>query len=753
MHSYNYRLRLMGLLFAACLMAVSASARPGWSKPLDVPLPDGTTITLLMHGDEFLNFITTADGYTVVKHADGYYHYAERQADGTLAPTAVVARNAAERTAEEQAFLSTIKPRIRPDMTKSQRALKEGAARLYGTSPWTLSANTATTAPDGPRKVLGGRIDYSKFHGLVILVEFTDRKFLREDANSFYQDLTSKENLKGFYDAKGENYTEIDGSVRDYFYQNSLEQFSPSFDVVGPVQISYKSTDAGKNQNIYPLLRAALQVANDEVDYTQYDLNNDGHVDMVYFIFAGYGSYVQGNNENYIWPHASDLSGYSLWQGLRFDGMRFSRYACSVEIQDLEALADKHQNLDGIGTMCHEFSHVLGLADHYDTDYEQNGQADHPGAWDIMASGADYNNGYTPAGYNAYERYTLGFAPLQTIDVAGKYELEPFITSNQFYRIATGTKKEFFYIENRQKTGWDRFLPGHGLLVWRVDSTNTNVWENNTVNADDSHLYYELLKARPEKSMGSAYVPFPGAGNVVDLTSDGNPALLSWAGQEAVVDLFDIYERTDGTIIFNAGKNLYESVVEDFELMAYTSDNATAQPGVFTSWDLDKATIASVAAEGLGNGERVAKLNRSGSITTAAMQKPLRNLSFQVWAGSQQVRISLRENSSGSWKTVKNIDGQTQLTLKKNETATPTYMLNLPEGTQLQIQMVATSTAAVAYVDDLKLGYGDATMSGIADATADSPAASASAYNLRGQRVDSGYRGIVVRNGRKTLVK
>lgn len=733
------------LLVMMVVTTLHSWARPGWQKPVAVPQPDGTTVTLLMHGDEFLNFMTTTDGYTVVKGADGFYHYADKR-DGQLVPTGVVARDAADRTDSQLQFLATRQRYMRPEMTPSQIQLKEDASRLYTATVWDGSRKA-------PAKVLGGRIDYSKFKGLVILVEFTDRQFLREDALAFYQDLTSKKDMKGYYDASGEHYTEIDGSVRDYFYQNSMGMFDPTFDVVGPVSIPFASTYPEKDKNVYTILKEALAAANDQVNYRSYDLDNNGYVDMVYFIFAGYGSYMQGNNENYIWPHASDLTWYSRYQGLRYDGMGFSRYACSVEIQDFEAAAASHQTLDGIGTMCHEFGHVLGLADHYDTDYEKNGQAEHPGPWDIMAGGTDYNGGYTPAGYNAYERYSLGFAPLQTIDVAGKYELEPFNTSNQFYRIATGTKKEFFYVENRQKTGWDRFLPGHGLLVWRVDSTNSNVWEDNTVNASASHMYFELLKARPERGMGTAYVPFPGAGNVADLTHDGNPALLSWAGQEAALDLFDIYERPDGTIIFNAGKNLYEGTMEDFEQMAYTNEDASAQPGVFTAWDLDKAVIASVAAEGLGNGERVAKLNRSGSITTADMEKPLRNLSFQVWSGAQQVRISLRENSSGSWKTVRNTEGQTQLTLKRNDTATLSYKLNLPVGTRLQIQMVATSAAAVAYVDDLKLSYDDASLSGIADVTTDSSAHAKATYNMSGQRVADGYRGIVVSNGRKTLVK
>ena len=733
------------LLVMMVVTTLHSWARPGWQKPVAVPQPDGTTVTLLMHGDEFMNFMTTTDGYTVVKGADGFYHYADKR-DGQLVPTGVVARDAADRTDSQLQFLATRQRYMRPEMTPSQIQLKEDASRLYTATVWDGSRKA-------PAKVLGGRIDYSKFKGLVILVEFTDRQFLREDALAFYQDLTSKKDMKGYYDASGEHYTEIDGSVRDYFYQNSMGMFDPTFDVVGPVSIPFASTYPEKDKNVYTILKEALAAANDQVNYRSYDLDNNGYVDMVYFIFAGYGSYMQGNNENYIWPHASDLTWYSRYQGLRYDGMGFSRYACSVEIQDFEAAAASHQTLDGIGTMCHEFGHVLGLADHYDTDYEKNGQAEHPGPWDIMAGGADYNGGYTPAGYNAYERYSLGFAPLQTIDVAGKYELEPFNTSNQFYRIATGTKKEFFYVENRQKTGWDRFLPGHGLLVWRVDSTNNDVWDNNTVNCNPEHSYYELLKAVPGKTYYSGYTPFPGAGNVTDVTADSPTPLLSWAGQEAVVDLYDIFEHSDGSIIFNAGKNLYSSQTENFEQMDYTTTDAVALQGVFTNWNLDKTIIANAATEGYGNGEHVARMNRSGVMTTAVFNEPLRDLSFQVWCGDLPAKITLRENSSGRWQKVKTNEGLSTISLKKGDSMTCIYHLRLPAGAQLQIQMQATSADAVAYVDDLVLTYDNPELSGINDIKGGDNACQTKTFNLRGQRVDGGYRGIVVRGGKKYVVR
>ena len=737
--SYSYML----ILFMLTLTTLQTWARPGWQKPVDVIQPDGTTVTLLMHGDEFLHFMTTTDGYTVVRGADGYYRYAQRM-DGQLHATDFVANNPEARTAAERSFLSGQQKMLCPDMTPAQQQLREHASTLY-------SRTLTTGSGQGQRKLLGKRFDYSKFKGLVLLVEFNDRQFLRDDANAFYCDLTSKKDLKGFYDNKGENYTECFGSVRDYFRDNSLGIFDPTFDVVGPLKIDYNATDA---KNMYSLIVAALRAANDQVDYKDYDLDGDGAVDMVYFIFAGYGSHMQGNNSDYVWPHASDLSWYSRAYGLKFDGMSFSRYACSVEFIDWEQFADVHQNLDGIGTMCHEFSHVLGLADHYDTDYEKSGgQTAHPGDWDIMAGGADFENGFRPVGYNAYERYSLGFADAQPLDVEGTYTLKPFNTENEFYLLTTDTKGEKFYLENRQKQGWDLYLPGHGLLVWRVDSTSNTVWNNNTVNCNPKHMYYELMTAVPSKGISSAFVPFPGQGNVIDFTYDSDPALITWAGTEATLDLYDITESEDGIITFRAGKDLYDNLIEDFEKMDVTTADEKDLQGAFCQWNLTKATIEE-PADSMGNGSRVVKMQRSGVLISSPMPKPVRRVAFKFWNGDQQVKVALRYNTGDKWITVKNVLGLQQTTVNKNSGETSfLFYPAIPQGAKMAIQVLATSTKAAAYVDDLEVMFGEEDLSGIEQLPAANHSADGAAYNVAGQRVTDGYRGIVIQNGKKTVRK
>lgn len=736
--------------------SASLFARPGYSKPVDVKQPDGTTVTLMMRGDEYLSFMTTTDGFTVVKGSDGFYRYAQKSDDGKLVETNIVAKNPAERTSAETMFLSSQKKSIAPKMTKEALEFKQSVSKMTDNPLLGRMENSAA----GKNRAIWNRIDYSKFKGLVILVEWNDKKFLSSDPQSFYQKLVNQENYTD--DTKTNYPVNVEGSVKDYFYQNSMGVFKPTFDVVGPVTINRScyypwpkkngQINPQYNSNMINILKDVMNAVNNDVDFSEYDLDNNGHIDMVYIIFAGYGSYVQGNNEKYLWPHANDYTSYASWYGLRWDNKYFGRYACSVEIQDYEGYADQHKNLDGIGTMCHEFSHVLGLADHYDTDYEESGgESRHPGEWDVMAGGADHNYGLTPVGYSSYERYNLGFTELQTIDVAGNYELEPFNTSNKFYMLKTGTKDEVFYIENRQNQGWDRFLPGHGMLIWRVDETNPQIWQHNEVNVNPSRLYLELLSSRADKDINNAYSAFPGASGTIDITSTGTPALRSFQGPAAAFDLYDITETTDGKITFKAGKDLYQTVIEDFESTPVTTADATDLNGKLFKWNLTNALISD-------QNSHVLQLKRNGTAESSVLDKKIRYFSLKLNNGAQKIRftVNYRANADDKWKPLKTSDGKTAVEIAKNSSDVELrYVQPVEAGCQLQFLMQSTSSSAssaVAYIDDIVFSVADVTETGITDVKY-SGINDASIYNLSGQKVNANYKGVVIKDGKKILVK
>ena len=694
-------------------------------------------ITLCLRGDEFLSFTTTIDGYTVVKGADGFYRYAEKGADGQLTATGVIARNPEARTNQDLSFLAARKKMVAPKMSESSHQMKDMAAQLY--NPLYRKDALSHRSPTSIWKP----INYENFKGLVVLVEWKDCQFTIANPQSFYQKLTNESNLS---DTSKKHYpVDINGSARDYFRDNSMGIFDPTFDVVGPVTIDYSCTyPTPKDENgivsdgwferIINIIKAVMKEVDSTIDFTQYDMDNNGTIDMVYFIFAGYGSYVQGNDYHYLWPHANDFSSFSSWYGMQYDGKKFGRYACSVEIQDLESQKAQHQYLDGIGTMCHEFSHVLGLADHYDTNYEENGQSNDPGLWDVMAAGADFNYGLTPVGYNAFERHVLGFAEPQELTEAGSYSLEAFATGNQAYILKTGSKDDDFYLENRQKEGWDRFLPGHGLFVWRADTSKPSVWRNNTVNCDANHNYFALVTTAPN------------SGKVVDMTSTTNPALVSWAGQPAVIDLWDIAEE-GGVVTFTAAKDLYQFVTEDFEQSPLSESGAIGVQGVYCTWDLNNSSIEQQ------DGSNVVKMLRTGTLTSSVFENGIRSLAFTVKNGTEKVKFYLRVSTDGvNFTNLKNADGKTTVDIKKNEEVSIIYR-DIPANSKIQFAMAATSSSAYCYLDNITATFYDNEIpTGISEVHGSGFKVNGY-YNLNGQRLITPSKGLYIVNGKKVVVK
>ena len=727
---------------ASCMVVWGIPARPGQMK---ITQPDGTKLTIELHGDEYRHFTTTADGYTVVKADDGFYYYAVK--NGTeLAASQFVARDAENRSAEEKGFLLTTRKGIMADMTAAQKEFQERGRSLWGRPMMKAPGATPSKA----------RYDYSKFKGLIVLIEWNDRKFSRDNTKEMFEQMVNQKNYTGYQDDLMGKYVTCTGSVTDYFSDNSNGIFQPQFDIVGPVQVNYSCTSTNGGSNLYPVINAAFQQIDSNVNFADYDIDNDGRVDMVYFIFAGYASSTQGNNNKYVWPHASTLAFFS---NLRYDGKRFGRYACSTEFDGAEAY--NMVDLCGIGTICHEFSHVLGLADHYDADYEEGGgQSYDPGTWDIMAGGNNNNSSRTPAGYNAYEKYTLGFMPTpEALEMAGNsYRLEPLNTSNKAYRINSKQDKEFFLIENRQKTGWDAALPGHGMLVWRVDSTNISAWQANAVNNDPTHNYFELVRATPNGKGDTQGDPFPGSGMFVDLTNDSEPAnLLSWAGLRSDITLTKINENNDIITFVTSGPD-EDSEIENFEAIALGTSSGDAVEGQFCNWTFDKVEIAKTTDD-FGFGEQMLAMNHNGILASSTIEKPIRYITFKTYNSSNgQVRItfSIMKPGSTKWTILKEASNSgNNVTLKKNEAANLRYVLNEKAGTSFRIQHLATSNNAVTYIDNIKVYFEDpgSIATGIQEIVSPGRDDDAPCYNLSGQRVSPDTKGIIIRNGKKFINK
>ncbi len=566
-------------------------ARPAHQGTKQVTQPDGSVVTIRLVGDEYLHYNVTADGYSLVRRDDGAYVYARLNVEGQLEPTSMLAHDAGERSASERGYLQAVGHLVPLPTVQAEQMRRQNRAQRVRT----LSQRRAS------------RYDYSKFRGLVVLVEYNDCPFRYDDYADIMDGMINDDNYTGNSRTNIPAYgIRCTGSVRDYYRDNSSGVFVPSFDVVGPVKVNRSQYYASKTLNATQLMIDACTAADPEVNFADYDVDSDGKVDMIYFIFSGLGSYIEGNDSRLLWPHQYDIS-YS--RTVRKDGVKLGRYACSTELFG----STDWSVLEGIGTICHEFSHVLGLPDFYDTanlyEYEE---CVTPSSWSVMANGADYNYGRTPCCFSLFERYALGFAQPTLIEEPGSFSLEGLQASNTGYRLNTPVSREFFFLENRQRTKWDSALPGHGMLIFRVDSTSTSPWEYNTVNDNPDHPYYELLRAGGVKSdaysisAGTASDPFPGTRSVRTINNETSPSLKTWSGMLNNLALRNIREN-DGVITFDAyavnaltgvsfGSDEYKLSVGTKQQLVVLRDPESAPCEL--SFASDNKSVATVDADG-----------------------------------------------------------------------------------------------------------------------------------------------------------
>lgn len=515
------KLCLLACLFALCGSSVlAAPARPG---KIVYRQPDGTTVTVSLCGDERFHYYVSEDGFALLPDAGRTLRYAELSADGTVKATGMAANDIARRGAAEAGYVGAIdKAAISKGLAKSyEKAVKAAAAKpTRSAAPGEIASTFPTTG---------------EIRGVIILAEFTDKKFSRDDINEVYSSMANDEGYSGPY---------ASGSIRDYFTAQSSGKFTPTFDVIGPVELPRESAYYASFEIASQLMIDACTAADEttDADFSKYDYNGDGYVDFVFVVFAGYGQ-AQGGGADCVWPQAVDLT-YESWN--TYDGLWLSQSACSCELQGYEG-----GMIDGIGTFCHEFSHILGLPDIYDPAYSGM-----PGMlnWDIMDIGLYNGDSRTPAGYTAMDRYTVGWIEPTVLDApATDVELRPLSEANEAYFIVCGENNDEYYtLENRQLRGWDMALPGHGLIISHVHYV-PSLWSSNRVNTTSSG--YEHVALVPADNMATSNTmdgdPFPGTGGNTSFTDTTYPA-ASWHTSDAAVDcpITNIREE-DGIIKFD----------------------------------------------------------------------------------------------------------------------------------------------------------------------------------------------------------
>ena len=522
-------------------------AIPAYPKPLKVKQADGSWLTIQMRGDEHGHYVLTSDGIPLVFNArQKNYEYADWK-DGKVQASGIKAVEASERTAKVKAFVKS------QDKSAILESFKR--ARLQQLQQVLSSRrNVSLKASSNPQKEkLNNFPTIGEVHSLVILVQFADTKFstVGSDAHQFFNNML---NEPGFTYSNGAN-----GSARDFYLNSSNGRFQPQFDVIGPVTLPEKYSYYGANKGssvdnpvrLEEFVREACKLADPSVDFSQYDHNQDGFIDNIYFFYAGKGEADSGDG-NAIWPHSAYYSDIATQAGaaqtsLKLDGVEVGNYTCSNEINGTIITPQPA----GIGTFVHEFGHVLGLADHYDVNYGITTFA--PGYFDTMAQASYNNNGNTPAAFSAYERACLGWIDLTVLKngVDTLNVLPDLNDSNKAYVVPVGgtNDAEYFIMENRQQKGWDAFIPGHGMLLWHIDY-DAKAWEKNELNITADHQRVDIVEADKKLTDNTrAGDPFPGTSNVTQCN------LTSWAGGK-VMSLDDIEEK-DGVInLMLGGLNL-----------------------------------------------------------------------------------------------------------------------------------------------------------------------------------------------------
>lgn len=432
---------MLSMLFA---FGMAANAVPAKRIQKVITLANGTQVSVELRGDEYLSWWEGTDGtaYRTTATDENVFEAFDLEAQKPAA--------AARRARTEQGRVARL-------------------ARVK---------NSLKGADDKMRGLGGDHITYKGVKkGLVVLVDFKNKKFADGHDLEYYKNVI---NGKDFTDEE-EGYV---GSVRDYFLAQSNGQFELDFDVVGPVTMSknygYYGNDGAcqKDEKVYEMIKEASDAIQDQVNLKDYDWDGDGEADQVFFLYAGLGQ-ASGGSAGTIWPHESQLR-YWPCGVLSYSTGKINTYACANELQP-ETQGSSRYISAGIGTICHEFSHCLGFADMYDTS---GGGAYGMAVFDVMDQGSYNGNGFVPCNYTAFERIYAGWveaieldAPATVKDMKSVSDYgRPFIMYN--YK----NTNEYFLLENRQNTGWDKGLYGsNGLLIVHVNYVPSR-WINNTVN-------------------------------------------------------------------------------------------------------------------------------------------------------------------------------------------------------------------------------------------------------------------------------
>lgn len=510
------------LTIFVCLMLCSLTtwAAKAVSIPVQVRQADGSVITVILRGDEHINWYTTLDGVLLVQGADNNYYIGKVEKSGNLIATKQLAHEALTRS---QAERNLIAKQDKEKFFAYVNKIAEESENAYNNSPLTR----------GPIIDSGyGGVPYFPHTGspkaLVILAEFQDVPFTIQDTKRIFTNyLTNEDHFTETRYGQNQNYK----GVRGYFKDCSYGQFTPKFDVIGPVKLPKPQAVYGEgiHDRMDLLLPDVCEAVDDSVNFADYDANNDGMVDLVYVIYAGYSANYSGNKETDIWPKSSTVNISNT-----YDGKSIHRYGVSNELAGDENKTKGKEKINGIGLFCHEFSHTLGLPDIYAIDKKAKNQNDQGMEfWDLMDGGTEVRGGRVPASYLAWEREVMGWMKIDELKNDSSIKnLKSIDNGGKAYKIVNpNDSNEYIVLQSIQKgpwyQGWRDGTYGKGLLAYRIS------YLSNKVNVFD---FPNNVKGKPR------VIPIPADGKI--LAADSAKGSITTYTQQLNGDLYP-YNRIE----------------------------------------------------------------------------------------------------------------------------------------------------------------------------------------------------------------
>lgn len=463
---------LLSLALAMILMG-TIHAHKVWPYPMTFVQSNGDTITVRMYGDDEFCWYTDMQGNILERNGDDFR---------------IVSTN-------PETYLANARR-----MTRAAAIRREPVAQSPSLFPHTGSPKVA-----------------------VILAEFQDRKFSITNPRVSFDQYLNKTDASpvNFGHYENRNYA----SVKKYFMDQSNGKFSPQFDIYGPITLPqnmayYGGTDSnGRDEKYIQLLKDACAAVDDSVNFAQYDQDNDGKIDLVYVIYAGYGQ-SSGAPVETMWPKR--FGGFSE---PKYDNKGVNQGGISNELLGKEGflgynLTETNQTesfetaikaINGIGLFCHEFSHCLGLPDFYPTagGYNNNqGMED----WSVMDNGCYVHYGYYPTAYTAWEREAMGWDNIPSITEAKQYKLDGQVSggTNAVKIVNPANNKEYYVLQFFEDTKWNSHIARYvnsnkgihfdpetkGLLIYHVDYDASKFsLSSNTPNNDKMHPRMTVIPA------------------------------------------------------------------------------------------------------------------------------------------------------------------------------------------------------------------------------------------------------------------